>query len=280
ARWGDYRLDTKTDGAKSREPQHEPQTEGGGERSWRWQRTPREAELTLDVPATTTKPVEHELPDSGGLALVLTGRSGQITPATKDLIPKGTRSVSVFLVNRRSPQEEEQRSDESSIFQAELEVRSEQPLVPRPNLGGVETDDWDEKVADLQYRDAYEYAVGHGVATRAVIEGDGVCRSVCTCWIPTAEVELVAPAPIPDVERRMETLAGLPDGTAAKKSLQGIVDNYRSWIEAQKPHVPKSPTQRKDAATELLSRARHAADRIEAGVRALADPQVLEAFRL
>ena len=45
--------------------------------------------------------------------------------------------------------------------------------MPRPNLRGLESDDWDERVADLQYRDVCEYAVGHGVATHAVLDDEG-----------------------------------------------------------------------------------------------------------
>ncbi len=81
-----------------------------------------------------------------------------------ELVPAGTRSVSAFLVNDGRPKPEESR-DEVYIFQAHLILST--PLVPRPNLRGlvVSIDDTDEQIADLQYRDCFEYAVGHGVAT-------------------------------------------------------------------------------------------------------------------
>ena len=44
----------------------------------------------------------------------------------------------------------------------------------RPNLAGLASEDWDERVADLQYRDCFEWAVGHGVATRAIRGGRDV----------------------------------------------------------------------------------------------------------
>ena len=50
------------------------------------------------------------------------------------------------------------------------------------------SDDWDENVADLQYKDIGEYAVGHNVSAY------GDARQVHTCWIPDAKVERVAPA--------------------------------------------------------------------------------------
>ena len=74
----------------------------------------------------------------------------------------------MFLVNRRDPSPDEPR-DESFAFQAQLEVKSDASFLPGPNLRSLESDDWDERVADLQYRDACEFAVGHNVATEAVL---------------------------------------------------------------------------------------------------------------
>lgn len=39
-------------------------------------------------------------------------------------------------------------------------MKSEAPFIPRHDLRGVESGDWDERLADLQYRDACEFAVG------------------------------------------------------------------------------------------------------------------------
>src|SRR5262249_19630032 len=152
------------------------------------------------------------------------------------LLPKSTRSVSLFLVNRRKPAPDELR-DAAFAFQAALEVRCAVPFVARPNLRGLESDDWDERVADLQYRDACEYAVGHGIATRAVLDEKFDCREVHTRWIPSAEVERVAPAAIEGVELAMEELARLPDAAAASAKLSALVTHYRAWIERQKANV-------------------------------------------
>ena len=77
-------------------------------------------------------------------------------------IPAGTRSVSVFLVNNRAPDNE--KPDATYAFQANIEVHSEVPFVPRPDMRGAQADDWDDQVADLHYADAPEYATGHGVS--------------------------------------------------------------------------------------------------------------------
>ena len=158
----------------------------------------------------------------------------------KDMVPAGSRSVSVFLVNRRDPLEADEVRDSRFIFQASLEVQSPELFVARPDIRGLAAEqgyassiDPDQRVADLQYRDVSEYAVGHGIATHADVDEQGRCRRVRTCWIPAAEVELIAPAAIPDVELRMETLAQLADATAAKKALGSFATRYREWIEKQ-----------------------------------------------
>jgi hypothetical protein len=145
---------------------------------------------------------------------------------------------------------------------------------------GLEDDDWDERLGDLQYRNAFEFAVGHGVATRTVLDAEGRCRTVRTCWIPQAEVEHVAPSPIDNVELRMEALAELADGADAKQKLAKLVNSYRAWNEAQESKVPPTPAPRKQTAEELIRRSRIAADRIEVGINLLQDSQVLQAFRL
>ena len=146
------------------------------------------------------------------------------------------------MVNHRIPGSDELR-DERFIFQVGLAVHSADPLIPRPNLKGQSTEEWDERVADLQYRDVYEYSVGHGIATHAEIDAEGTCHTARACWIPSAEVELVAPAKILNVELRMDALAELADGPAAQKALGPFVKQYRDWIADQKEGSALADTQ-------------------------------------
>ena len=270
-RWGDYR------------PLHEAgkeDLEGADDAGppIGWRRTDRIEELSLKVP-TSQKPAEHDVPKSEGLKVVLSVRPIKDIPAFDGMVPKGTRSVSLFVVNRRKPAPDEVR-DTAYAFQAALEVSCDKSFVSRPNLRGLESEDWDERVADLQYRDVCEFAVGHGVSTRAVLDENCECRDVLTRWIPDADVERVAPVPIDGVELSMEKLADLPDGAAARSNLISLVTSYRTWIDQQKVNVPAKPKKRNETATELLSRAGVAADRIEAGIELLKDPKSLDAFRM
>lgn len=255
AAWGDYHLRTG--------PPEE------------WARLDRVETVTLDLSQATAKAREVDVPNSDGLRIAYLARPVGALAAEAD-VPPGARTVSVFLVNRRTPAPDE-RKDEAFAFQVQIEIKGQ--FLPRPDLRSLASEDWDERVADLQYRDAGEFAVGHNVATDAVVE-DGACNLVRTRWIPEAEVERVAPAAIAGVELSMDALGRLQDSAEASAKLTPLVTEYREWIVRQAGNVPGSPAKRRDTGEELQQRARLAADRIERGIALLADPDCMDAFRL
>ena len=187
ARWGDYALAEVED--------------ADGKTVGVWQREPREA--TVPVALTgTVDPVVHDVPDSGGLQLHVIERVISAEDF-EEHIPAGTRSVSVFLVNHRAPDNE--NPNLAYAFQAEIEAQSKLPLVPRPDLRGAHAEDWDDQVADLHYADTPAYATGHGVSAEWEIV-DGACHLLRTAWIPSAEVEKTETVKIEGVELSMEAL--------------------------------------------------------------------------
>jgi len=214
--WGDYVLQ---------------ESEEGAEQEFReWKRRDRAEAVIVSLPDTTPQLGKEMVPNGRGLEIAWSVRSVPDTGFEGGL-PAGTRSVSVFLVNRRAPAPDDVR-DEAFAFQARLEIHSEEPLVARPNLHSLGSDDWGERVADLQYRDAYEFAVGHGVSTDAVVK-DGQCLTVHTRWIPQAEVERVASSDVGNVELSMDILAALTDGADAQAKLSSFAVQYRDWIKQQ-----------------------------------------------
>lgn len=257
-RWGDYR--------RRKEPPEE------------WEHIPREEVVSIDLTKVTDQPREVKVPGSDGLVVAYLSRSVGIL-ATGVEVPAGARTVSIFVVNRRAEAPDETR-DEAFAFQVQLEIFADVEFLRRPDLRGGTSDDWDELVADLQYRDDGEYSVGHNVATEAIREDGVYCKVVRTCWIPEAEVEKVEPAIIPGVELSMDGLADLKDGADAKAKLGPLIDQYREWIKAEAAKVPKTPAKRKETGDELVVRATVAANRIESGIKLLATPDCLEAFRI
>ena len=101
--------------------------------------------------------------------------------------------------------------------------------------------DWDEQVADLQYRRAFDFVSGIGCAAEPVdrVEG-GQCHTVQTCWIPSSGVEFVGhldAAALPGVELGMEALASLASVEEARTKLGKLVEHYRAWIDLQAGEV-------------------------------------------
>lgn len=260
--WGDYRAEG---------------VEDGGDKLGFWQRLPRSEDVRVALPDPDGQPATHDVRGSGGLQLHVVDRSIS-AEQIEGHIPKGTRSVSVFLVNRRSP--DEGRPDEGFVFQPQLEIRCEQPFVPRPDLRGLAAEDWDERVADLHYADRPEYASGHGNSAEWE-EADDSCRLLRTRWIPTAEVDKTVTVPIVGVDLSMKALGGLVGGETAEAALRPLVAWYRAWISKQGGGLEDRSPARRETTQQLLRNAEFAAGRIEKGIEVLsADADALDAFRV
>jgi hypothetical protein len=237
----------------------------------RWRRVPRgpfEVVLSFDAPGLTRVPVGG---DARQLELVTTVRT---VPSGAGLAP-GSRAVAVFLVNRRG--EDLDKRDEQYVFQVELELSCERGFLGRRDHSGVESDQWDERVSDLQFRDHAEYAVGHGVA----IEDPGPerpVRRVRTTWLPCAEVKRVRTHEDARVTVIMEELAELGGAEDVKRTLGVLPVAYGEWIEKQRASTV-GDSRREEAKSELLDRAELARERIQSGIDRIArDPIARASF--
>lgn len=242
-----------------------------------WRRTQRSHALELSLPTRGMgRPVE--LPDSRGVRVYVSARDVPPLGSHADDALRGSRVISVFVVNGRKP-EDEGRVDERYIFQVQLTLKLELGFVARPNLRGFAYEDEDERIANLQYRDAFEFSVGHGISTRAVVEKGKKCCEVRSTWIPVAAVEKVDPVGLSGVELTMEKLASLRTAADARAALGGLGSQYGAWIEAQRANLPAG-AQWTEFAGKLLKDCGEARRRIERGLDELEDPVVLEAFRV
>ena len=242
-----------------------------------WVRRPGAGAVAIDLGTVVPgQPTRFELPDSGGLAVVCLVRPTRVPTLDGS---RAARAVSLFTVNRRPPAPDGDGQDAAFAFQVEMDVEADRPLIPRGNLNGLHSADWDERLADLHYRDVAEYAVGHNVSTCADLTGDE-CRRVRTEWMPRAGVPRVEPSVIGAVEFGMEALGGLDGAPAAKVCLEPLVEQYRDWIAAQRQDAAAFTGRRREVAEELVRRAAGVADRIQAGIDLLSEADVLEAFRV
>ena len=278
--WGDYSpWSGDSESVSSEHGQSPPaqETDGAGKRQLTWIRRPCKGNLSIDLATILVgTTISFTLPDSDGLELACLTRPTTIRDFGGE---RTVRAVSIFVVNRRKPVEDRDLQDAAFAFQVEMSVRADRPLVSRPNPHGLGSEDWDERLADLHYRDVAEYTTGHNVSSSAELS-DGKCNHVRTEWMPQATVERTEPEAIPGVEFRMEELGSVEDADTAKRLLIPLVFQYRDWIESQKSEAQQFTGRRLEVADELVSRASQVATRIEAGINLLGDPSVLEAFRI
>ena len=245
-----------------------------------YRRLPKSAQVT--IPLANASP-RLPLAGSDGLEILATVRTIPEAALGATKLPRGSRSVAVFLVNSREPSSEKPYT--RFAFQPRLRLESSRPFVARPDLrgddGSESSDEADERLADVQYRDVVDYAVGHGVSATWKVSDAGGCHAVESVWIPSAEVERVEPRQLDGVTLGMEELAALPDGPALETALRPLVIQYREWIGGQQAVAESLTGRRRETTKEMLQIAGLAADRIEAGIaRLAADPVALEAFRI
>jgi len=289
--WGDY--DYEGPQGSEASDGSSPQAEGlagtaqkllTGPRGYR--RQPKTTTARVDLTAAEPgKPFSTPLANSEGLHLVTTIREVPSSSLSGSKLPKGTLSVAVFLVNERTPNGERPYTRFAFQPRLRLETPAATSFVARPDLRGGDGapggEDTDDRVADVQYRDVVDYAVGHGVSARWDLDADNHCTTVETTWIPDAEVERVEPRGLDGVVLGMEALGELADGAATTAALMPLVAQYRAWIEAQSAVVSRMKGIRRDTTADMVANMKTAAKRIEAGIKTLAgNPQTLAAFRI
>jgi hypothetical protein len=295
AEWGEYRYevdgktleDEPTDddphggSRQGNAPGDDADGEDGKDASRKgYRRTPCTGSVSLGVPtssgssASSGTAVEEPLPGGDGLMIAKVVRV--VDTAKVKSVPTGTRSVSIFLVNRRVPHKS--HAYRSSIFQPKLVVECEAGFVAKPDpRGDHASDDIDDQIAALQYRETYEFASGHGVATHAQADG-GRCTRIETRWMPTATVERVEPTVLTGVEFRMEALGALADGAAVRAALGALPDQYAAWIARQAAAAGLSEPQR-ETLGDLVTAQRAVCARLKDGIELLATKaDALEAF--
>lgn len=280
--WGDYVLkDSSGDGGVLSETKANIEDDSNDasipRRVISWVRRPQHETVSIDLASVQVeRPKPFAVPRSEGIEVVCLSRGTKIL----DEQPEQSRealAVSVFVVNRRNAIDDDERQDAAFAFQVEMNVVADGNVIPRFDSTSVGKNEWDDRLADLHYRDSAEFAVGHNISVRTESIGDE-CRKVRTEWMPVATVEHVHPSTITDVEFGMEVLGALHDADEAKRLLNPLVCAYREWIDSQRNKAQLFTGRRKEIAENLAGRAETAAKRVQEGIDILDDPDVREAF--
>lgn len=182
-------------------------------------------------------------------------------------------------------------SEEGTFFQFGAHVRCIAGCRFVPRARAFRGNDEDEKVSDLIYRNAAEYAVGHTAsATWTPIESP---ERIDLNWFPEATIKSMdadgdAALQTAIAATALKRLHGLELADAGDadlfEALEAVAQAYTQWIAAQasaaEVDLTLTETLRNQARTNL-KRCSEAADRIRAGVDFLRkNSDALEAFRL
>ncbi|OQX69908.1 MAG: hypothetical protein B6A08_03265 [Sorangiineae bacterium NIC37A_2] len=246
-----------------------------------WRRIAVEpARVLLDLKSPQLYDGGVPVPESRGLVLV-----AMREPVKAALgLPDGTVVLSIFLVNRRTPEARGFR-DAAYVFQVSLELHLATGFIGRTDTTHIHSREADEAIADLQYRGTSEYGVGHGVG---VLVGDpdahGKVTTVSTTWIPRYEVRRVIARDEPSVVISMERLAEIQSAEEVEECLSALPAKYSEWVAQQRAvQVAQGAHDAERSKTQelLLDRAEQASERIRAGIQLLRDQDdVREAFCL
>ncbi|MHB1438750.1 MAG: DISARM system helicase DrmA [Thiobacillus sp.] len=277
-RWGHYdRIKSETE-----------LTDAGGGKSV-WKRTHVEpASIRLELVDGPMKAVrlwsmedEGETVSTGG-AVFLEGRIRK---------HEGSWVVTLFLVNRDASADEEERPEKDPrrwLFQAEIGVRGADGDAVFIKHGISRSEDTEREILRMLHRNEVEFAVGHGVATHAVLADGGRDRatSLQTRWIPwydVAQTETPNDEDWPglaELELDMQKLAELPDEELFS-TLRVLTREYGLWIQKQTARVQGGELAgHEQAAKSVLGKCAYALRRLEAGIEKLTeDADALRAFR-
>lgn len=233
-------------------------------------------EKTLSVPLGKL----DRLGRNGGKGIDVEGTDGVVLVGRVSRTTIGdarVRAVSLFVENARDvPADDRDLREEKTLFQVEMTVTFKGGILARETRGNA--NDRDAQIADIQFRDVCEYAVGHGVSVHVVDEGEakhvGV-RTIGTRYLPRSEVKTVRARTSlvgESVETRMDELAKLSSADDVEKALGGLARAYGRWIDEMAERGAKLPNARRREVAQLLAdRTRLAKDRIASGVRLLAE---------
>ncbi|OQB76385.1 MAG: hypothetical protein BWX92_01846 [Deltaproteobacteria bacterium ADurb.Bin135] len=203
------------------------------------------------------------------------------------------RLVTITLINGSEPDDSWDRTEleRHVLFQVRIEVNpaGKTSLVARPPRRTIL--DEDDLTADLLYRGAVEFSVGHTCSAEwTQITGVSVASMVATSWIPKVVVPGVSAAGAIVFEKlrkdkkrtplSAEWLSGA-DSDDLERALNELPDTYRSWIDTQEEKLAALSDDHREQALKNLMYCREIADRMTEGASRISrDPLMGEAFRL
>ncbi|TKB08892.1 helicase [Desulforhopalus sp. IMCC35007] len=202
----------------------------------------------------------------------------------------GAKAISLFLVNRRPKGDDSDRTkDQQWLMQPTLEFFSENqsPIFIAKDFDKDISKDPEIATANILYRDAKEFATGHGVATKwdgLNSAGDKV-SNISTDFIPNFEVpSLIAQSgDIADLNLDMFQLSKSTTPNAVFNAIEPLLISYEKWVTDRKQEAKGTPftssPENQDTTKVLIEACEDAAHRMREGLKLIRDEGIaFEAF--
>ena len=289
--WGDYVTEPPLESALVNPEEREDANKEGralnepARSSLAWRRLPRERLISIPLKLGSSEIIvpESAAPAYPGGALKLTVLVRPTHTAGIDGVQRSLLAVSVFLVNRRA-EALRRYGDLAACFQARLQLNSDLGFEPKDDRASYDSDDLDQRLADLHYADVASYATGHNTSGDWEENEGGRVRTVFTNPIPQQTVEKLGfSREVPGVERGMEELARAAlDAQTLTAVLEPLPLAYATWAADRAKEVGKlDGAKRQEVARQCLADIATAKERISQGIKRLvSDPVSLEAFAI
>jgi len=202
----------------------------------------------------------------------------------------GAKAISLFLVNRRPKGEDSDKAkDQQWLMQPKLEVfaADKTPIFIAKDFDKDISKDPEIAAANILYRDAKEFATGHGVA--AGWDGVSATRDrasvLFTDFIPNFEVpSLIAQSgDIPGLNLDMWELSKCASPNDLFNAIEPLVSAYEQWVSDRKQEAQGAPfistPESRDTAKVLIECCDDAARRMREGLELIRDDsKAFEAF--
>lgn len=227
-----------------------------------WQRE----QHTKTIKADHTPKSQHPLPGGATLEVICRPDGDSVT-------------FTVFLINRNKPSEG--YNDEKTIFQPVIEVSSVAGFLDRSDMVSVHyaVHDPDLRSNELLYRNALNYATGHGCAVSWDVNAAG-CFNLVSEIIPSYELPATEVLSASSATLEMRQLANATTAEKVREMLDPLLEEYATWIEHEAGRIPTLPVSLQKVARDHLDNCRQILTRMRLGLDFVADQeQARAAFR-
>ena len=245
-----------------------------------WKRTPRQG--IKIIPLQDGKRIEWVVSPQEVPEVFVQGRVRRF---------EGDWLITVFLINNQT--EPSKLRDSAWLFQPELILHSANSNRPdiflrKPlAISGASLDPvihQEDRAMAMLYRHQVEFAVGHGVAVKAVTAIDNSQRAIAlaTTFIPDYEVPQSTTPDLADLVVDMKQL-GEAEANELIGYLSPLTTAYQTWIDAQEQKISDPQEllgEYREAAAMAIANCRQALTRIEEGIEMLRNnSQAVAAFK-